>query len=141
MALPDAPVLTLDGRAMRMSEALGGRIGLVSLWATWCETCRDELGALSRLAERAGARGAVVLAVAIGEKRETVQAFVAAHGLQYTQLVDENFHFADSLGARRVPTTLVIDRAGRIRYLGGALDDEALAALRRTLDAPVADSR
>jgi peroxiredoxin len=137
----DVPLQTLDGRATTLSEALGGHIGLVSMWATWCETCREELAALTRLSERAGARGAVVLAVAVGEKRETVQAFVAAHHLGYTQLVDEDFHLADALGARRVPTTLVIDRAGRIGYLGGALDEETLAALRRTLDAPVANAR
>jgi peroxiredoxin len=132
------PLVTPDGQTTNLGEALGGRVALVSLWATWCESCRDELAALSRLAARAGDRGALVLGVAVGERRDTVAAFVAAHALPYRTLVDEDFHFADTLGQRRVPTTLVVDRTGQIRFIGGALDEQALSALRHTLDAAVA---
>jgi hypothetical protein len=53
--------------------------------------------------------------------------------VRYTQLVDEEFRFADSIGERRVPATLVLDRAGRIVYRGDALDARSLAALRDAL--------
>ena len=97
-----------------------------------------ELDSLTRLSERAASHGAVVVAVAVGEKRRTVAEFVARRGLRYPQLVDEDFHLADALGQSRVPTTLVIDRNGRIVYAGGALDEAALSALRSALDARVA---
>jgi peroxiredoxin len=136
--VPEVELTTLDGKPMRVSQALGGKIGVVSLWATWCEACRDELEALSRLSQRAGTRGAVVLAVSVGEKRALVESFVRSHTLPYAQLVDEDYKLADALGARRVPATLVVDRDGRIVFSGGALDAEALAALRNALDHAVA---
>ena len=136
--VPEVELTTLDGKPMRVSEALGGKIAVVSLWATWCEACRDELEALKRLHERAGTRGAVVLAISVGEKRALVESFVREHALSYAQLVDEDFRLADALGARRVPATLVVDRDGRIVFSGGALDAEAIAALRAALDNPVA---
>lgn len=131
--LPTTAVVTLDQRTTDLAAAVHGRPALVSLWATWCEACTTELDALNRLDARAKERGALVVGVAIGEPRERVAEFVATRGLNYAQLVDEDFHFADALGERRVPTTLVVDRTGRVVYVGGALDEAALAAFRSAL--------
>ena len=139
--LPAIELLTLEGRPTRLQQALDGRVALVAVWATWCEACAAEFESLARLSDRAGTHGAVVLAVAVGEKRTTVAEFVARRGLRYPQLVDEEFRLADALGQNRVPTTLVIDRSGHIVFAGGALDERALAALRAALDDRVAALR
>jgi peroxiredoxin len=136
--LPAVELLTLDGQPTRLQQALEGRVALVAVWATWCEACATEFEALTRLSERAGARGAVVVAVAVGEKRSTVAEFVARRGLRYPQLVDEDFRLADALGQTRVPATLVVDRDGRILFSGGTLDESAIAALRGALEKNVA---
>lgn len=106
----------------------------MSLWATWCEACSREIPALERLHSLARARGdALVVGVAVGQPREQVAAFIRDRGLQFPQLVDETFQLADALGERRVPCTLVIDRAGRVVFRGGALDAAGLAAFRNAL--------
>jgi peroxiredoxin len=137
-ALPAVELTALDGARQRIEQVLDGRVGVISLWATWCDACARELDALERLDERAATNHARVVAISVGERREQVAAFVKWRGLHVAQLVDEEFHFADALGQRRVPTTLVVDRSGRIRFVGGALDESALAALRTALAEPVA---
>jgi peroxiredoxin len=137
----DVELLTLDGHETRMIQELGGRPALVSLWATWCEACAGEFESLARLSDRAASVGAVVVAVAVGEPRTKVAEFVRAHQLGYPQLVDEQFHFADSLGQKRVPATLVIDRSGHVVYLGGVLDAPALTALERVITGQASASR
>ncbi len=129
-----APVVTLSGQSTEVASVARGRVALVSLWATWCDGCEREIDALNRLdASTGSASDAVVIGVAVGEQREKVAEFVQRRGLRYTQLVDEEFRFADSVGERRVPATLVLDRAGRIVYRGDALDARGLAALREAL--------
>src|SRR5258708_5745549 len=78
-------------------------------------------------------RQSVVIGVAGGEARAQVAAFIAEHNARYAQLVDESYAFADALGQRRVPTTLVVDRAGRVVYAGGRLDERAVAVFRRAM--------
>ncbi len=136
--MPDVPVLTLDGNATRLQSEISGKVAVISLWATWCEACLAELDALTRLADKVDARGGLVLAVAVGEPRATVRSFVDQRHLRWARLVDEEFKLADALGSKRVPTTLVIDRQGRIVHSGGALDETALAALRHALEAQIA---
>jgi peroxiredoxin len=132
--LPPVELVTLDGQPTHLQQVLAGKVALVAIWATWCEACASEFEALERLAERAGAKGGVVVAVAVGEKRSTVAEFVARRKLKYSQLVDEEFRLADALGQSRVPATLVIDRDGRIVYTGGTLDEGALTAMRGVLE-------
>jgi peroxiredoxin len=131
--LPAVELRTLDGAPARIDGVTGGRPALISLWATWCEACLSELEALGRLDQVARADGATVIAVAVGEPRERVAAFVRAHGLGYAQLVDERFALADALGQKRVPATLVLDRDGRIVFRGGAFDAAAVSALHEAL--------
>jgi peroxiredoxin len=129
-----ASLVTLAGEPTEVASVAHGRVALVSLWATWCDGCQREIEALNRLeASTASESDAVVIGVAVGERRQTVADFVRRRGLRYTQLVDEEFRFADSIGERRVPATLVLDRAGRIVYRCDALDARGLAALRDEL--------
>jgi peroxiredoxin len=126
--------MTLDGAATDLRSVLRGRVAVVSFWATWCDACVDEIAALERLHEQArGRNDAVVVAVAVGESRETVAEFARKRRLAYEQLVDERFQLADALGQQRVPATLVVDHAGHIVFRGGALDPAGLAAFRSAL--------
>ncbi|MBV9948311.1 MAG: TlpA family protein disulfide reductase [Myxococcales bacterium] len=127
-------VTALDGRPTELAEVLGGRVALISFWATWCDGCLREIASLERLQAGARRRGdAVVIGVAVGERHEVVAAFARSRGVAYPLFVDEDFHLADSLGALRVPATLVVDRAGRIVFRGAALDAAGLAAFRAAL--------
>ena len=135
VSLPVMPLRTLDDQPAALADAIHGRPALVSLWATWCESCATEFGALGRLAPKAEAKGAYVVAIAEGEAPATVAAFVRARGLAYPNLVDEAYAVGDAIGARRIPATLVLDRKGRVVFRGAALDRPALLALDRAIEA------
>lgn len=122
----------LDAGAPRLGALVAGRPALVSLWATWCEPCRDEIPELTRLDADAREHGAnaVVVAVAVGESADHVARFRESHAMPYALYIDEDFRFADALGERAVPTTLVVDASGRIVLRTGALDARAVEALR-----------
>jgi thiol-disulfide isomerase/thioredoxin len=137
--LPAAQLVTLDGAPADLGDLVRGRAAVITLWATWCDACSAEIPALNRLGDQAGTRGdALVVGVAVGEPRAKVAAFARERGVKYARLVDEDFRFADGIGERRIPTTLVVDRSGRIVYRGGALDAAGLAAFRSVLDGTVA---
>jgi len=125
--------VTLAGHPARLDRAIEGRPAVLSLWATWCQGCLEELAALQRLARGLRPRGGVVVTVAVGEDPAAVEHFVRGRGLPFVQLVDQRFRLADALGQRRVPATLVVDRSSRVVFRGGPLDAAALHAVRDVL--------
>jgi peroxiredoxin len=134
--VPDVTLETLTGEHTEVARLAGGRVAIVSMWATWCDACVREMDALNRLDAKTAAEGdAVVIGVDVGEDPGKVAEFAHRRGLRYAQLVDQDFAFADALGQRRVPATLVIDRRGRIVFRGDALDEQSLDALREAVAA------
>jgi peroxiredoxin len=130
IALPAIALRRLDDQPVRLEEAATGKVALVSFWATWCDACTAEVSALNRLEEHVRGSGGMVIGVAVGESREKAAEFARQHGLAYAQLVDEKLALADALGQKRLPATMVLDRRGRVVFVGGALDEKALAAFR-----------
>jgi thiol-disulfide isomerase/thioredoxin len=126
-------VIDTDGRPATLSSVLGGRPGLVSLWAPWCEPCVRELPELERLSRALAPCGGAVVGVAVGEKPAAIAYYTRARHLDYPQLSDETFALADALGQRRIPATVVFDAPGRVVFTGDALDARAIAALSRAL--------
>lgn len=75
-------------------------------------------------------RGLEILAVNVGQKRETVQGFAAEIALSYPLLIDAEGKSAALYGVTDVPRTYLIDRKGIIRYrILGGMAPEALKKL------------
>jgi peroxiredoxin len=125
----------VDQKTTPLPALVAGHPALINLWATWCESCERELTALDRLDHEARAKGGLVLGVSVGEAPDVVREFARKRGLGYALYVDESFALADALGSRKVPTTIVVDRAGAVVFSGGALDERALDAFNRVLSA------
>lgn len=100
-------------------KAQRGKVVLVNFWATWCPPCRMETPSLVALDRDYAARGLEVVGVAMDDDAASaVPPFVQKYGVRYPILLP-----AGDLGGQDVsglPTTLLIDREGRIarRYLG-----------------------
>jgi thiol-disulfide isomerase/thioredoxin len=140
-AVPSMRVRTLDATETDLAVALRGRPALVSLWATWCDACKKEMPTLVRLDAWAKDHGSLVVGVAVGESLARVSTFASEAHVSYVVFVDEDFHLADALGEKRVPTTLVVDRTGRIVESGGALDEHLVAVFRKLVDAELDTAR
>jgi len=120
----------LGGREVRLGDAQG-KVRVVDFWATWCDPCREQLPALERLARSHQAEGLRVYAVSVDEDRAQVEAFLADAPLGLTVLWDKGgARHTERLDVQRLPTTLVVDRAGLVRYVHQGYDrsnEEALA--------------
>ena len=125
LALPD-----VDGREQRLDQ-WKGKVLVVNFWATWCEPCREEMPALSRLAARWQARGLTVLTVAVADNAKRVEEFLwEALPDQQTLPVlhDRDQVISRAWEARMLPTTVVLDKQHRIVARGtGAIDWDAPA--------------
>jgi peroxiredoxin len=121
-ATPALALRTPAGEAVDLAS-LRGKVVLVNFWATWCAPCVEEMPALARLRARLAPRGFEVLAVNQGEMPARVTAFTERTGLDLTVLLDREKAVAKAWQVRALPTTFVVDRAGRIRlHAEGELD-------------------
>lgn len=121
---PEFELRDMSGKAVRLS-ALRGRPVLVNFWATWCESCREEMPALEALHRRYPE--ASLLGVSLdAEPAKEVPPFAKAHGLTFPLLAGTPAAAA-AFGVRGLPTAFLIDQDGRIaRRWAGAVDAAAV---------------
>jgi thiol-disulfide isomerase/thioredoxin len=135
-ALPAFTFLDAAGRAYGPAD-FAGRGMVINLWATWCPPCVREMPALDALAAAVAAEGIAVLPLSSDRGGlPVVQAFYQRLGLRHLEVwLDPRGAAMRALGARGLPTTLIVDRGGRerARLEGDAAWDapEFVAAIRR----------
>lgn len=98
------------------SSAAAGRVLVIDVWATYCQPCRKAFPKLSQLAA-AYPDTAIVIGVSVDEEDDVVETFLREVPAAFliardpTQTVQSG-----PLALSKLPTLLVVDRRGRIRY-------------------------
>jgi thiol-disulfide isomerase/thioredoxin len=131
----EVAVRDLEDREVRIHG--DGKVRVVDLWATWCEPCREQLPFLDRLAREYREEGLSVYAIAFDEDRAAVERFLAETPLSLDVLWEKGGGaLSERLEVTRLPTTLLLDRAGIVRevHLGyDAAEGEKIEAAVRAL--------
>jgi len=125
--LPDFTLKALTGDEVNLRRLEGQKIVVVNFWATWCGPCRHEIPDFNDVYSRYRERGVEFLGIAVDESPETVvPEFLQEHPISYPVLLgspDLIFRY----GVRGLPTTFIIDRAGKItKRTIGAMSARAL---------------
>lgn len=112
---PAFQAIDLDGRRIEFPADYDSRVVAIRFWADWCPFCEDEMTAIEPVYRRLEAQGLRVLAVNVGQNRDTAAAFVRNLGLSYDVALDERSETARRYGVIGLPTTFFVDRTGRVR--------------------------
>jgi peroxiredoxin len=110
---PGFSLVTPEGTTIRL-EQFRGRIVLLNFWTTWCPPCRVEMPSMERLHREFMSQGLVVLAVDIRESPKQVARFMKEFRLSFPPLLDTDGEVAARYRVQGIPTTVLIDRGGRI---------------------------
>ena len=117
----------------RCSAAWWSGCSCTASWTASCPPCRKEAPDLAA-ASRDTAKTARFVGLNIRDDREAAQAFTRAFKTPYPSIFDPEgkqlVKFSGQLSTTAIPTTLVIDRAGRsAARITGPVDRDTLAAL------------
>jgi len=113
----EAPVFSLnslDGKQISLSEFKGKPV-LITFWATWCESCKEELPVLNKFCVGKEDQLVWLLIVIDGERKKAAQKIVNQNKITLPVLLLLKEKAMDQYGVRGwVPQTFIIDREGRL---------------------------
>ncbi len=147
------PVLAADGAApapeFRLASRAGGEMSLSSLrgqvvminfWASWCGPCRQEFPALDEMYRKYKPMGFAMLGINVESEKADAERFLGMRPVSFPILFDPDNRVSNSYGVSAMPTTVLVDRKGQIRWLHRAYKpgDEAeyIAQIRAMLREP-----
>jgi len=126
---PDFSLRDIDGRTVSLEDH-GGKVIVISFWATWCTPCKAEMPHLQAMYEEYKDQGFVVLSISVDEARNEpqVKSTIRAGGYDFPVLLDQDTAVVTLFNPRKsVPYSVVIGKDGNIHssHEGYSPGDEA----------------
>jgi len=109
MAVP-APAGPIDLAALR------GRVVYLDFWASWCTPCRQSFPWMESIRKSYQDQGLAVIAVDVDQDRADADRFLAQFHPGFEVLFDPQGSNAEKFKVSGMPTSLIIDRHGVVRY-------------------------
>lgn len=113
---PDFVLKSASGKNVRLSE-LKGRIVMLNFWATWCGPCAEEIPHLNELHESLDPYDFELLGINLDEDQSKAVYLASKLKVNFPVLFDTEKDVSKSFAIKAMPTTIIIDRAGKIRYV------------------------
>lgn len=115
--VPDFVVPMTNGKRVAIAD-LRGKVVLITLWASWCPSCRKEFaaiakGALSGLTEHTDF---VWLPIAREENLATVKGWFEQKGYDFVSGYDTERNIYGLFAEQEIPRNIVVDTEGRITH-------------------------
>ena len=137
-------VVVLSGRTLDdtdlSTQSWQGQVVVVNMWASWCGPCRSEATALANSYKELHESGVEFVGLNTRDGKAAASAFNNRFPTGYPSIQDQDGQLIlqfGNLGPAATPSTIVLDRKGRIaaRVLGPVTQ----AQLRGIVDAVIQD--
>ncbi|MBF0328844.1 MAG: TlpA family protein disulfide reductase [Nitrospirae bacterium] len=112
---PKAVLKDLKGSNVSLPDDFKGKLVVLRFWADWCKSCEIEMPALDRVYKKHVQKNIVILAINVGQTKEIAEDYARKLELSYPVLLDQSSKIAKSYGVVGLPTTIIIDRDGRLK--------------------------
>jgi cytochrome c biogenesis protein CcmG/thiol:disulfide interchange protein DsbE len=105
-----------NGSSVKLSD-YRGKVVLLNFWATWCGPCTLEIPWFVEFEREYKTQGLAVIGVSMDEDGWTaIKPYMEAHKMNYRVLLGDDSVSQLYGGVESLPTTFIIDRAGRVAF-------------------------
>lgn len=114
---PDFGLDDMDGERHSLAD-YKGKVVILNFWATWCPPCRREIPSMEAIHNAFRDEDFAILAINEWETEDHVFAFTGQLAVDPTFpiLFDKESEVAQDYGVKGLPTTVFLDKKGRIVY-------------------------
>ncbi|MCX5525785.1 TlpA disulfide reductase family protein [Streptomyces bobili] len=132
---PDLSGKTIDDKQLAVSS-FKGKVVVLNVWGSWCAPCRAEAPNFQKVSTDLKAQGVQFVGINVADAKESsALAFEKTYGVTYPSLYDPSSRLMlrfkkGTLNLQAIPSTLVLDREGKIAARSlAALSEEKLRSM------------
>lgn len=115
-AAPDFTLAARDGGQLRLAD-LRGQVVMINFWATWCGPCRQEMPLLAQLHAKYEPLGFTMLGVNVEPDSAAAVNWLKGVPVNFPIVFDTSSKVAASFGVEGMPSSVLVDRNGQVRYI------------------------
>jgi len=114
---PDFTLRDLNQNTFTLSSYKNKQPVLLFFWTTWCPFCREELKFLKSAYPELVKENLLLGVINAGESAAKVDNFAKSYNLPFQILLDTDTSVAAAFGVFGVPTYVLVDKKGYVRFI------------------------
>ena len=122
---PDFVFKRQDGTSIPLRRLFGQSM-LINFWTSWSEPCLGVLRQLQIIENQSTSRDLIILAINDGEDPQIASRFFQQNKLTLNLITDSDRQISKSCGVNCWPTTVLLDRTGRVQQIQFGISQQSL---------------
>jgi thiol-disulfide isomerase/thioredoxin len=114
---PELIALDFNGNSIDLKN-YKNKVVVLNVWGSWCGPCRKEASELQELYLKNKDSGVEFIGINIRDSRVAAEKFITNFGITYPNIFDRDgvklLGFKDTLPANAIPSTVLIDKDGKV---------------------------
>jgi peroxiredoxin len=126
---PDFKLQDLSGAFVQLNSFRDRKSVLMFFWTSWCPYCLKELKVLNNKLKKLEEEGVELLAINVEEPASKADRVIKNYKLVFRVFLDGDSSVANSYGIVGVPSFVLVDKKGYIRFVDNYFPQEEVRRL------------
>jgi len=113
---PQFSLAARGGKTINLAQ-YKGQVVMINFWATWCGPCRQEMPILESIYKKYNKMGFTLLGVNVEPDSKPAEDWLKATPVSFPILFDTKSEVSKMYGVNGMPTTVIVDRKGTVRFV------------------------
>lgn len=113
---PAFELASMAGKPVNLAQ-YKGQVVMINFWASWCGPCRQEMPLLEQLHKKYKPMGFTMIGVNVEPDSTAAANWLKATPVTFPILFDTNSDVSKLYAVSGMPSTVIVDRKGNLRWL------------------------
>ena len=124
-----------------LSLSRPGRVVYVDFWASWCAPCAKSMPFLNELHHTFASQGLDIIGINVDDNKADGVAFLDKVPVVFSVASNPDGQCASAFGVQTMPSSYLIDKKGKIRYIELGFFSENKDTIRQNVEKLLAEPR
>ena len=121
------------GKTVSLKDYLGKKTIILSFFASWSESCQEEVLFLRELYDKYKTKGLKIMGISFDRKTEKLKSFINENSIEFDILHDKKLKTLRDFRILIIPTLLVIDQKGNLKSIYVDFDKNVKTAVTKEI--------
>ena len=104
----------LSDKKVNLTDLTRDKVALIHFWASWCDTCSEELPQINAIFNKLSSSGVTVISIVVDDQKENIEKAKVKYNLNFPILFDKDGGMTAKFKLEGLPETFIVNKENKL---------------------------